>query len=244
MAIPPKSCVECNRVFVPRSWNPYMIPICSPECKQKRRDARRIVIESSCVICHTHVTLTGKKLWQAKTGKVYCSLDCSNRAKALVAGPLLAEYNRTHAPARMRANNPMHRAESREKMRQTLTEMRHGPTSRGGNGREPPQAQSLLWEALNALYHGWEMEFIQKTGELKKQFRLPNHLKIDIANASLRIAIEIDGPSHYSLARKDQDARKEAFLKSIGWRVLRFSNESVTSSLELCVQTVTSTISK
>lgn len=244
MAIPPKSCVECNTLFVPRSWNPYMIPICSPACKQKRRDARRIVIESSCVICHAHVTLMGKKLWQAKTGKVYCSLDCSNRAKALVAGPLLAEYNRTHAAARMRANNPMHRVEIRAKMRQTLTEMHHGPSVRGGNGREPPLAQSLLWKALNTLHPGWTLEFIQKTGSLKKQFRLPNHLKIDIANASLRIAIEIDGPSHCALTRKDQDARKEEFLKSIGWRVLRFSNEVVTASLEDCVQMVTSTISK
>ena len=73
---------------------------------------------------------------------------------------------------------------------------------------------------------------------------VPTHYKLDIADAANRVAIEVDGPSHSTLARKEQDARKDAFLAGSGWTVLRFSNQQVMERLEECVQTVMSTISK
>jgi very-short-patch-repair endonuclease len=72
----------------------------------------------------------------------------------------------------------------------------------------------------------------------------PHCYKIDVANRTLKIAIEVDGGSHGTLERKAQDARKEEFLVGCGWVVLRFSNKAVTERLAECVQTVLSTISK
>jgi len=110
------------------------------------------------------------------------------------------------------------------------------PPIRGGNGKPPPVPQTLLACAL-----GWEMEIIVRTHK-KKDSGWPNHYKIDVGNTKLKVAIEVDGQSHYS--RKDQDRRKGSFLKREGWKVLRFSNKQVTERLGECVQTVLSTISK
>jgi hypothetical protein len=72
----------------------------------------------------------------------------------------------------------------------------------------------------------------------------PTHYKIDIANPKEMVAIEVDGHSHDCLSRKEQDARKDMFLTSKGWKVLRFSNQQIQENVEDCVQTVMSTISK
>ena len=55
-----------------------------------------------------------------------------------------------------------------------------------------------------------------------------------------KLAVEVDGRTH----KKDRDAIRDSFLRKLGWKVLRFSNEAVTERLEECVQTVLSTISK
>jgi very-short-patch-repair endonuclease len=72
----------------------------------------------------------------------------------------------------------------------------------------------------------------------------PPCYKVDIGEPTLKIAIEVDGMSHNSLERRKQDRKKEAFLRGLGWTVLRFSNREVTERLEECVQTVLSIISK
>ena len=70
----------------------------------------------------------------------------------------------------------------------------------------------------------------------------PTCYKVDIGNETLRVAIEVDGQSHYS--RRSLDAKKDKLLRGLGWTVLRFSNKQVTERLAECVLMVTSTISK
>lgn len=72
----------------------------------------------------------------------------------------------------------------------------------------------------------------------------PTHYKIDIANEALKIAIEVDGQSHQSFQRREQDARKDAFLRGLGWIVLRYTNKQVTGHLADVVRMVLSTISR
>ena len=72
----------------------------------------------------------------------------------------------------------------------------------------------------------------------------PPAYKVDIGSIPLKIAIEVDGFSHCSLARKELDKKKEKFLGGLGWTVLRFSNKEVLENLTKCVQMVLSTISK
>lgn len=116
--------------------------------------------------------------------------------------------------------NPMHSAYIRTKVSQTLREVGHMPKTQGGNGRGMTAAQRL---AVTVLGAGWVPEYIFKT-KRKPYEGYPHHYKIDIANESLKVAIEIDGGSHGSLERKAQDTKKDALLRACGWRVLRLRN--------------------
>ena len=72
----------------------------------------------------------------------------------------------------------------------------------------------------------------------------PGVYKLDLAYPSLKVGVEVDGNSHGLLLRQEQDAKKDALLRGLGWTVLRFRNAEVLENLTDCVQTVMSTISK
>ena len=146
--------------------------------------------------------------------------------------------NQLTAPERMRRNNPMNNPETREKMSQTLKRIGHKPPIHGGNGTGATQAQELLAKALG---EGWLMEYPVKThaGRIN-DMHYPTCYKVDIANAQKKIAIEVDGASHLSLLAQARDKKKENFLKSQGWKVLRFKNAEVLETLSNVLKTITS----
>ena len=111
------------------------------------------------------------------------------------------------------------------------------PTVQGGNGKGPTIAQQLLACAI-----GWNMEVVVKTN-MQLQDGYPHCYKLDIANEVLKIDVEVDGNSHMALARQEQDRKRDSFLSSQGWTVLRFTNKEITQNLNSCVQVVLSTIS-
>lgn len=241
MAIKPKVCVVCGTIYQPRSWSSAMTPMCSAECKAARRAERAKVVETTCYQCGRPVACTGPiGLQQARKGRAYCSDACRDMATSRMSSERMADTNRRHASARMKANNPMADDATREKMRETILRVGHKPKVRGGNGRPAPEPQRRLAEAL-----GWEMEFVVPTKVPRiNPLMLPLHYKIDIANPDLMIAIEVDGGSHGGQERRKLDAKKDAFLRSRGWTVLRFSNREVMADTEACARTVTSTTSR
>jgi hypothetical protein len=173
---------------------------------------------------------------RSRAGKpVYCAKTCSDRAQARQSSERMAATNRKHASKRMRERNPMQRPESRAKMRETLRG--RAPTRRGGNGTGLSAAETLLSNAL-----GWEPHVVP-TGKPRRP-GWPTHFKLDLANPDLMIAVEIDGRSHGAIERQEQDERKAEFLASLGWTVLRFSNEEATAHTADCCREVWSTISK
>jgi hypothetical protein len=133
----------------------------------------------------------------------------------------------------MKQKNPMKNIDSLNKMKQKLK----GRTflSRGGNGKITPQ-QQLLHQMLG---EGWVMELPILTENAKSLFKsLPHCYKVDIGNPNLKISIEIDGKSHKTKKWKYLDKRKTKILNSLGWKVLRFWNEEVTTSPQTCVQKI------
>lgn len=52
--------------------------------------------------------------------------------------------------------------------------------------------------------------------------------RIDFAYVSVLLAIEIDGPRHRRPEVAARDRRRDAYLRSLGWEVLRFDEEAVT----------------
>lgn len=104
-------------------------------------------------------------------------------------------------------------------------------TKQGGNGRGVTKFQAALAERLG---NPWVVEFVVVVGGKKAAKGLPTHYKLDLADAERKIAIELDGGSHQSKSRQKQDAKKDAFLKSIGWSVLRITNrESIILTQDL-----------
>lgn len=136
----------------------------------------------------------------------------------------------------------MRHAEVRQQVSDTLRKIGHKPKVQGGNGRGMTEAQSILLEALHSAgMTGFTPEYIQPTGT--RHF-YPTHYKIDIADKSSMTAVEIDGFSHAALERRAQDKKKDSFLTSLGWKVLRLSNKQVMEHLEACVLMVSSTTLK
>jgi very-short-patch-repair endonuclease len=98
---------------------------------------------------------------------------------------------------------------------------------------------------LLASMLGWEMELAVKTGHsTSSRTGYPPCYKLDIGCLTLRVGVEVDGQSHRTLERMQQDQKKDEMLRSLGWTVLRFSNEEVMEDPAKVVQTVLSTISK
>ena len=99
---------------------------------------------------------------------------------------------------------------------------------KGGNGRGPTLAEQTV---LDALGGGWVWNHPVPTG-LRRTGNYPTCYKIDVANPSLKIAIEIDGHSHRQ--SKEIDDKKDDLLRDFGWKIVRVSNRDAiqkTSSL-------------
>ena len=55
---------------------------------------------------------------------------------------------------------------------------------------------------------------------------------VDFVSHSAKVVIEVDGGQHFDDAYEARDARRDKFLRSKGFRVLRFSNHDVMTNLE------------
>ena len=103
----------------------------------------------------------------------------------------------------------------------------------GGNGRGLTKYQDAL---LQKLGEGWVAEHVVRTG-MSRSSGFPFHYKLDLANPSEMIALELDGHSHNSAKAKLRDAKKADLLSSLGWTVLHFNNqETITLTRELIQQ--------
>lgn len=170
-----------------------------------------------------------------RSGRTYCSTTCRDAWVRRDSSQRMARTNRRYASERMVRNNPMHRPESREKMRRTLAEIGHRPQQRGGNGSGPTEPQRRLAEFL-----GWPTEVAVTPGDGER----PYHYKADIAHPSMKVLVEVDGGSHCSLARQASDRRRDERLSSLGWMTFRFSNLEAMERTAECARMVLSTTSK
>ena len=161
--------------------------------------------------------------------KIYNEAHAKNtgtcRKRWLASGHPKAEAEKD----RIRKLCPSTQPEVQAKISRVLKRMGHHPSRQGGNGRPTPIPQRFLWELLG---EDWKIEHIVPTGQRCKG-GLPTHFKIDIANQPKMIAIEVDGPSHFSKKSQEQDQRKEDYLASQGWTVLRFWNKDILNWINL-----------
>jgi len=86
-----------------------------------------------------------------------------------------------------------------------------------GNGNPPTKEEMEMLHRLQA--YGFVLNHVVPTGTKSP---LPTHYKLDLAHVDMMLAVEVDGSSHFIKERRESDERKDEFLQSKGWRVLRF----------------------
>jgi hypothetical protein len=94
---------------------------------------------------------------------------------------------------------------------------------RGGNGQLTEPQKTLLRE-LQRLNPLWEPE-LPITTKMPRGSGYPTAYKVDIGLKAAKVAVEIDGKGHSTQRAKKRDAKKQEFLKGLGWTVLRFTNK-------------------
>ena len=93
--------------------------------------------------------------------------------------------------------------------------------------REASPAERLLWTYLNA----GKIDGHRFT----KQFEIGPYYA-DLTCRSQKLVVEIDGWSHD--VRQSHDKHRDEYMRAVGYRILRFSNEAVMSNIEGVVQTI------
>jgi very-short-patch-repair endonuclease len=238
------NCFVCNKEMVIlggakiRVFLQFQKAYCSIACKRKKIEMFRKVYKANCKICQKEVSFVTKaEKNRYRTGVHYCSKECFKIKRRKDMDVLRAMVDKEKMSKRMRENNPMSNMETRQKMINSL----RGRTflSRGGNG-EYTKHQMMLHLAT-----GYPMEHPINTSEVKHLFQsVPNSYKVDLAEPSIKLAIEVDGKTHRLKKWKFLDKRKTEILNSLGWTVIRFTNEEVETSLSKCVKKIMSTTLK
>ncbi|MEW7849539.1 DUF559 domain-containing protein [Massilia aurea] len=191
-----------------------------------------------CEWCHTKFSFRSVGP-QNNAKRRFCANPCAaswrnaqpGRAEAFnewmtgIRGVVLRGRSSPQSSVRMKANNPMSKPETVEKMRSKLL----GRTflARGGNSKLT-KPQLLVATSL-----GLPTEVAIATREVRADFdSLPPCYKVDIASVPHRLAIEIDGKTHRLKKWKFLDRRKTEVLAALGWTVIRFWNEEVENDFD------------
>ena len=87
-------------------------------------------------------------------------------------------------------------------------------------------AQHLRKEMTKEERHLW-YDFLKLQPFNTHRQKVFGHYIVDFYIASAKIVIELDGSQHYAKENRRQDQERDAFLQSIGIKVLRYSNADV-----------------
>jgi very-short-patch-repair endonuclease len=92
-----------------------------------------------------------------------------------------------------------------------------------------PPAEKLIWARLR----GRQIEGCK----FRRQYSVGAFV-IDFYVPELKLAIEIDGPTHYGEIAEAYDARRQSYIESKGIRFLRFTNRQVYRELDAVVESI------
>ena len=87
-----------------------------------------------------------------------------------------------------------------------------------------PFCERLVWHYLKNKKLGYRF---------RRQFGIDRYV-VDFYCPKLRLAIEIDGPTH----ELDKDKHRQANIESLGIKVVRFTNDQVVSNISIVVEEI------
>ena len=96
-----------------------------------------------------------------------------------------------------------------------------------------PRAEALFWEQVRAGR--------LKGHKVKRQVPIAPYI-VDFLCIAAKVIVELDGPLHDTSEQRAKDAPRDAWLRSQGFVVLRFSNELVLGNCQLVLDTVLAAI--
>jgi very-short-patch-repair endonuclease len=92
-----------------------------------------------------------------------------------------------------------------------------------------PEAEIILWSKLSRK---------QMLGyKFRRQYSVDQYV-IDFYCPELKLAVEIDGDSHFIPGAQEQDKARQEHIEAFGIRFLRFTNEDVCKNVDGVCQTV------
>jgi very-short-patch-repair endonuclease len=98
---------------------------------------------------------------------------------------------------------------------------------------ETPPAEQRLWARLRGR---------QILGfKFRRQYSV-DHYVIDFYCPRLKLAIEVDGDSHFQDAAEDYDAQRQQYIEALGIRFLRFTNREVYERLNDVLEVILRTL--
>jgi very-short-patch-repair endonuclease len=95
-------------------------------------------------------------------------------------------------------------------------------------------SERLLWQRIRASQLGIRF---------RRQHPIEPYI-VDFCCPKENLIIEIDGDSHFEAAAEEYDARRSDYLKTKGWKVLRYTNKDVQENIDRVVQDILIQIKK
>ena len=103
--------------------------------------------------------------------------------------------------------------------------------NKGSNPRLKANAQKLRKGMTKEEKHLW-YDFLKGLSVTVNRQKVIGGIIADFYIASAKLVIEIDGAQHYSEEHSEKDSARDAYLRSNGFRVLRFSNQDINRSFD------------
>ncbi len=95
-------------------------------------------------------------------------------------------------------------------------------------------AQKLRKEMTKEERHLW-YDFLKSLPENVRRQKIIGVYIADFCITSAKIVIELDGSQHYDEEGKTKDAIRDTYFRSLGYRILRYSNADVNQRFdEVC----------
>ncbi len=92
------------------------------------------------------------------------------------------------------------------------------------------EGEKRLWSELRAFRHlyGVHVRRQAPVGPYFPDFIIQEH----------RLIIEVDGEHHHTEAGQERDAKRDAWLREIGYRTIRINTGELAENLDGCVETI------
>ena len=102
------------------------------------------------------------------------------------------------------------------------------------NRKHPTEAEALLWESLRGKQLGVRF---------RRQHPVYDYIP-DFVCLSLNLIIEVDGDYHLAEEQKLSDEKRDAYLMTFGFHIIRFTNEEVLHNLNKVLNKIKTAMNK